>query len=148
MKERLRRQELTPAPEHILACLNHFEDMLRIRASSPLFRLRTADEVMKRVYFYNTGASQIPGLIVMSISDRGVNRLDPCYTNILVLFNANKNYLEFPLAGLDTADLVLHPIQAASRDPIVKACKCNTKVNTLIVPGWTTGVFVSPTKAL
>jgi len=148
MKERLRRQELAPAPEHILACLHHFEEMLRIRASSPLFRLRTADDVMKRVRFDNTGPGQIPGLIVMSISDRGAYRLDPYYTYILVLFNANKYSLEFPLARLDTADLVLHPIQAASSDPIVKACKCNTIVNTLIVPGWTTGVFVSPTKAL
>jgi pullulanase-type alpha-1,6-glucosidase len=148
MKERLRRKELAPAPEHILACLNHFEEMLRIRASSPLFRLRTADQVMTRVRFYNTGPGQIPGLIVMSLSDRGENRLDLNYTYILVLFNANKNNLEFPLARLDTADLVLHPIQAASSDPVVKTCKCNNVVNTVIVPGWTTAVFVSPTKAL
>jgi pullulanase/glycogen debranching enzyme len=148
MKERLRRKELAPASEHILACLNHFEEMLRIRASSPLFRLRTADQVMTRVRFYNTGPGQIPGLIVMSLSDRGENRLDLNYTYILVLFNANKNNLEFPLARLDTADLVLHPIQAASSDPVVKTCKCNNVVNTVIVPGWTTAVFVSPTKAL
>ena len=37
--------ELRPAPRHIRAALAHFEELLRIRASSSLFRLRTAADV-------------------------------------------------------------------------------------------------------
>jgi len=37
-----------------------FRDLLRIRASSTLFRMRTADDVMARLAFANTGPSQVP----------------------------------------------------------------------------------------
>ena len=48
----------------------HFREMLAIRQSSPLFRLRTAPEVISRLAFHNTGPSQVPGLIVMSLDDQ------------------------------------------------------------------------------
>ena len=40
------------------------EEMLRIRNSSPLFRLETADAVNAALAFDNTGAGQVPGLVV------------------------------------------------------------------------------------
>ena len=36
-----------------------FFDLLRIRASSSLFRLRSGDEIARRLTFYNTGPSQV-----------------------------------------------------------------------------------------
>ena len=44
-------------------------DLLRIRRSSPLFRLGTAAAIEQRLSFANGGPDQIPGLIVMRISD-------------------------------------------------------------------------------
>ena len=42
-------------------------EMLVIRKTSKLFRLRTAEEIKKAVSFYNVGPDQIPGLIVERI---------------------------------------------------------------------------------
>ena len=44
-------------------------EMLVIRKTSKLFRLRTADEIKKAVSFYNVGPEQIPGLIVERIAN-------------------------------------------------------------------------------
>ena len=46
-------------------------EMLVIRKTSGLFRLRTADEIKKAVSFYNVGPDQIPGLIVERIENTG-----------------------------------------------------------------------------
>ena len=53
----------------IEAVVDHTEEMLEIRDSSDLWRLTTAGDVQDRVGFHNTGPGQLPGLIVMSISD-------------------------------------------------------------------------------
>ena len=42
----------------------HFREVLAIRKSTPLFRLTDAEEVQKRVTFYNTGVAQTPGVVV------------------------------------------------------------------------------------
>ncbi|MCV5920064.1 DUF3372 domain-containing protein, partial [Escherichia coli] len=46
-----------------------FLELLKIRSTSELFRLDTAQEVMNRVDFRNVGQDQVEGLIVMSIDD-------------------------------------------------------------------------------
>ena len=50
-----------------------FGELLRIRYSSELFRLGTEADVQSRVAFLNGGPDQIPGLVVMTLSDQ----LDP-----------------------------------------------------------------------
>jgi pullulanase/glycogen debranching enzyme len=74
----------------ITSAAKHLREMLRIRNSSPLFRLRTANDVMERLEFDNTGPNQVPGLVVMSL--RGKDRIE-----IVVLFNATTVAQEFPL---------------------------------------------------
>jgi pullulanase len=66
-----------------------FNELLEIRYSSNLFRLETAEDVQARVAFHNTGPSQLPGLIVMSLSDKISPDLDPTYEGMVVLVNAN-----------------------------------------------------------
>ena len=76
-----------------------FREQLRIRYSSPLFRLRTAEEIHKRLAFHNTGPDQEPGLIVMTLSDGRCagEPLDPNYDGILVIFNADVKVREIVL---------------------------------------------------
>ncbi len=50
-------------------------EMLVIRKTSGLFRLRTAEEIKKAVSFYNVGPDQVPGLIV----ERIVNTQKSCF---------------------------------------------------------------------
>ena len=49
------------------AALANFKEMLEIRKSSLLFRLRTQAQIDQRVRFYNTGPFQIPGVVAMGI---------------------------------------------------------------------------------
>ena len=87
----------------------YFEDILRIRKSSPLFRLQTGDEVKQRVKFYNVGPSQQPALIVMALSDKVGNRLDPDNRSVVVLFNVDKIPKTISLPDYAGIPLELHP---------------------------------------
>jgi pullulanase-type alpha-1,6-glucosidase len=131
---------LRPSSEDIMGAAAHFRELLQIRRSSPLFRLHTAQDVMERLTFHNTGADQIPGVIVMQLSDMVGDNLDPNHQAIVVVFNAtpDEQVLEIPEAA-DWA-LELHPVQAASSDPLVRTASADA--GTLTVPAYTTAVFV------
>jgi hypothetical protein len=96
--------------------------LLRIRQSSPLFRLQTAEEINNRLQFHNTGPDQIPGLIVMSISDTGQTaNLDPNADMALVLFNATPENVTYTLPeALAGATFSLHPEQAVLADSTLR----------------------------
>lgn len=140
---RLAAPELTPTRDHILSSAMHFRELLQIRRSSPLFRLRSADDISKRVKFFNVGDKQQPGLIAMSISNKlaGEADLDPDRRRIVVLVNANKADLVFQSDELK-GTLTLHPVQKLSADPVVRAAQCGDGSGKLTIPGRTTLVCV------
>jgi pullulanase-type alpha-1,6-glucosidase len=136
---------LKPQMDDIVLSASIFQDFLQIRYSSPLFRLVSAQDVQDRVRFHNTGPGQVPGLIVMSLSDTVEPDLDPDHESVVVLFNANDEPQTFagggasPFAGLH---LNLHPVQAASIDPVVRTATFDKATGTFVIPGRTTAVFV------
>jgi pullulanase len=65
---------IKPAPADIRWTRDAFRDLLEIRASSPLFHLRTAAEIKQRLVFYNTGSAQEPTVIAGHIDGRGLDR--------------------------------------------------------------------------
>ena len=138
----LANPDLAPQPEHIAAASAHFREMAQIRAGSPLFRLQTAEDVQARLQFLNTGPDQIPGLIVMSLSDTTGDNLDPQYDRIVVLFNADDEELSFTDEALAGRAMELHPVLAASADPVVTGATWDSATSTFTVPGRTTAVFV------
>jgi pullulanase-type alpha-1,6-glucosidase len=142
MQPLLARTELAPGREQILRTVEHFQEMLQIRQSSPLFRLQTAEQVSGRLEFYNTGPFQIPGLIVMSLSDIGSENLDPNYGLIVVLFNANNTDQQFTEELFTDLPLSLHPVQLASSDSLLPTAVFDSATATFTVPGRTTAVFV------
>ncbi|MEJ2400920.1 MAG: pullulanase-type alpha-1,6-glucosidase [Xanthomonadales bacterium] len=124
---------LRPAPRHIRAALAHFEELLRIRASSNLFRLRTAADVAATLAFHNTGPDQVPGLIVMSLAGDD--------ERLVVAFNATREARTVP-APLPGA-FALHPVQRVSADPVVRTARWDPMARTLHVPPRTTVVFLA-----
>lgn len=135
--------DLKPATGHIQAALEHFAEMLAVRASSPLFRLQTAEQIHERVQFHNTGPDQVPGMIVMSIDDRVGENLDQNAEYLVVVFNASD---EMQTVGLDaefSGSLALHPILVNSADVIMKQSRIDEATDTVIVPPMTTAVFVA-----
>jgi pullulanase-type alpha-1,6-glucosidase len=132
---------LDPDPAHIGAAVDHFQEMLQIRRSSPLFRLPTESEVSDRLAFHNTGPVQIPGLIVMSLSD-DAGSVDPGFERIVVLFNANDDPVSFAGGSFAGMPLGLHPAQVASNDAIVRGSVFDMTTGSFDVAGRTTAVFV------
>jgi pullulanase-type alpha-1,6-glucosidase len=141
----LANPNLAVSSADILNANAHFREMLSIRQSSPLFRLRTGDDVMARVRFSNTGPDQIPGVIVMDISDMVDGEdVDPLHEYIVVVFNATTEtavYTHEEVAGMA---LQLHQVQAGSNDPIVQESTFDSETGTFRVPARTTAVFVLP----
>lgn len=130
-----------PDEAHIRRNAEHFQELLHIRASSPLFRLRSAQEVQNTLSFSNTGPEQVPGVIVMHLED--VGDLDSSYESITVVFNGSPNLQRLNVEGLVGKTMQLHPVQRRGTDPLVKFSRARTD-GTLIVPGRTTAVFVEP----
>ncbi|KAI3472652.1 hypothetical protein Pfo_029171 [Paulownia fortunei] len=123
IKTRLADPAFKPQRNHILAALENFSSFIRIRYSSPLFRLHAANAIQSR--FHNTGPSWVPGVIVMSIEDGhegvpGLSQLDPIYSYIVVVINVCPTEITFASPSLRGKGLQLHPIQMNSTDHIVK----------------------------
>ena len=140
MQPLLANPDLMPEKEHILAATNHFQEMLQIRSSSALFRLQTAEQVQERLQFHNTGADQVPGLIVMSLNDIAGESLDENFDQIVVLFNASNESQSFSITELADVDMMLHPVLLKSEDDMVKTAVFSN--GTFTVPRLTTAVFV------
>lgn len=117
---------------HLRTAHEGFLEQLRIRYSTPLFRLETADEVHRRVAFRNTGPEQEPGLIILTISDAacGGADLDRTLDGVVVVFNASRSQIvvEAPVAGLLT-----HPQYTGAATAVGSR---------LTVPGLEAAVFV------
>ncbi len=131
---------LEPTQTDIVNASAVFREYLQVRTSSPLFRLQTADEIERALTFLNTGPDQTPGLIVMHLSD--VDNLDPNYSDIVVLFNANQDALTFSDSGFSGNEYSLHPVQQNSADPVVRTAAFDSAAGSFTVPGRTTAVFV------
>ncbi len=127
--------ELGVSPADVRAAHRHLREMLKIRGSSPLFRLRSGQAVRERVEFHNTGPDQQPGLIVMSL--RGETGIE-----IVVLFNAAPERRDFAFDTGEGRAFVLHPVLANSQDPLVRRAQYDTAAHAFRVPPRTTAVFV------
>jgi pullulanase len=121
----------------------YFEDILRIRKSSPLFRLQTGDDVKQRLKFYNVGPAQQPALIVMALFDKVGRKLDPDAKSIIVLFNVDKIPKTISIPDYAGIGLTLHPVlQKSFADPIVKQSQYDATTGTFVIPPRTTAVFL------
>lgn len=130
---------IDPTPADIALASARFQELLRIRKGSPLFRLRTKAEVTTRVDFLNGGPSQTPGVVVMTVTDgacAGAD-LDPSLDALVVILNADvvAHYMTVPGAG----GFSLHPELAASADPLARTSSVAGDVFT--VPARTVAVF-------
>lgn len=147
MRHLLGNPAFKPSRKHILAALANFQEFLRIRFSSPLFRLRTANAVQARLNFHNTGPSSIPGVIMFSLHDGdegkpGLTQLDPNFRCIAVVINARPTKLDFEVNTFKHCNLTLHPIQEHSADEVVKKSSFEPSKAIFRVPPRTTAVFV------
>jgi pullulanase len=143
MEPFLKDRSIKPGFNDIYSSHLYFKDLLRIRKSSPLFRLKSGQEVKERVRFHNAGADQQQALIVMVILDTQAPALDHEAKSIVVLFNTDKVQKTIDLSDYLGISLELHPVLRNSRaDPIVRQTRYDSAIGQFIIPPRTTAIFV------
>jgi pullulanase len=97
-----------------------FLDLLRLRRSSSLFRLRSAEEVRKRLRFLNTGSAQVATLVVEHLDGRDLAGAN--FEELMVFVNVDTRAVDFEADGEADRPWVLHPLQrsAAAADARVR----------------------------
>lgn len=145
MQPLLANPTLKPTPEDIQFAAEHFREMLRIRKSSPLFRLQTEQDILERLTMLNLGAEQTAGVIIYVLDDSGATQLDENYDKIVVIFNARaEDYTYTPDGDLAEYAFTLHPVQVDSVDAVLDGASFTD--GAFVVPARTAAVFVAPAK--
>jgi pullulanase/glycogen debranching enzyme len=134
---------IKPDTRAILQARAAFEDLLAIRKDSSLFRLRSAQDVIERLKFYNVGPDQAPGVIVMSIDGNDPGKYAGAqYKSVVVVFNVDKAAKTVAVPELKGRKLMLHRIQRNGSDEVVKASSFDGGSGSFSIPARTTAVFV------
>jgi pullulanase/glycogen debranching enzyme len=149
----LANPSLRPGPGDIAGSFTHLMEVLAIRRSTPLLRLRTAADVVARVEFLNTGPTQVPGLIAMVVRDVDVGDddrdgdddgdHDAEHDLVVVLVNAAPGPQALAAPALAGRKLSLHPVHLLSPDVIARTAKFDRSTGTFSIPGRTAVVFWS-----
>ena len=135
----LARPELRPSPEQITRASAIARDLLRLRHSSPLITLGSAELIRAKVSFPNGGRGATPGLIIMRIDDTAGPDIDPQLAGIIIAFNASPRPITEKIEGV-TETYELSPIQLHGYDDAVRAAALIS--GTVTVPARSVAVFL------
>jgi pullulanase-type alpha-1,6-glucosidase len=144
MQPRLARADIAPSQAEIRWTREAFLDLLRIRRSSPLLRLRTADEVARRLRFLNTGPTQEPTVIVAHLDGTGLDSVE--HSELLYAINADTVAHRLRLPAVQGRPFVLHPVlrREGAADVRAREAVWHAEAGALSVPARTVVVFVRP----
>ncbi|MDN5766431.1 MAG: pullulanase-type alpha-1,6-glucosidase [Humibacillus sp.] len=142
MKALLANPALKPSAADVQTATAMSQDLLRLRFSSPLFRLGSAAAIDAKVSFPASGTSDAhPGVIVMRIDDTVGADVDPTLRGVVVVFNATPQAVTQKVTGV-SGPLTLSPVQASGSDAVVKTSAYDAATSSLTVPARTVAVFV------
>ena len=144
MKPLLANPALKPSAGDVQKASAMAQDLLRLRFSSPLFRLGTASSIESKVSFPVSGTADAhAGVVVMRVDDTKGADADPSLDGLVVVFNATPDAVSQKVPGL-TGRVTLSPVQAGGSDAVVKQSTWDAGTSTLTVPARTVAVFVQP----
>ena len=143
MRPLLENPDLKPSPEQIDSSSEIAMDFLRVRSSSRLFTLGSADLIRSKVTFPNSGEGAVDGTIVMLINDEAGagSDVDAALDGALVVFNATDKTMTTAVDGLAGRVFKLHEAQANGSDAVVKDASFDAKTGSVTVPARTVAVF-------
>jgi pullulanase-type alpha-1,6-glucosidase len=145
MKPLLANPALKPSAADVATASAQAADLLKLRFSTPLFRLGTADLINQKVSFPLSGTPAArPGVVVMRIDDTVGPNVDPALRGVLVVFNTTDSPATQQIPGLSGQPLSLSPVQATGSDPVVKQTTWTAPDGTATVPARTVAVLVQP----
>ena len=112
LKPVLADPSIKPRPDNIAWMRDAFNDLLKIRSSSTLFRMRTAHDVETRLSFRNVGPQQNPLVIAAHLD--GAGYADAGFREILYFINVSPETQTLTFPEELAKPYVLHPVQRAS----------------------------------
>ncbi|WP_410050682.1 pullulanase-type alpha-1,6-glucosidase [Actinomyces sp. MRS3W] len=136
---------LKPTADDIATSNAQMLDFLRIRTSTPLFHLGSADAIQAKLTFPNSGTGATPGVIAMLIDDpacKDCQDVDSSLAGVLVVFNASGEEISETMTDLSGREFVLHEVQAGGSDDVVKGASFDAGTGTATVPARTVAVYV------
>jgi pullulanase len=145
MQERLRLKNLPPAPQHIDFVRKSFHDLLSIRASSKLFRLETAPQVLQRLRLLNVGPKAINTLLAGHLDGRGLPEAG--FAEVLYLINADEKSAQLSVPSEIGKRYQLHPVHERrdAADPRPRRdAKFDAMLGAFLIPPRSAVVFVVP----
>ena len=121
-----------------------FADLLLIRASSSLFRLRTAADVQARLSFHNLGPDQEPTVLVGQLDGRAYPGAG--FTELVYLINVDKLAHRLDIEALKDKAYQLHPVHrsTAAADRRAAEASYSAASGSFTIPARTAVVFVAP----
>ncbi|MES2075198.1 MAG: alpha-1,6-glucosidase domain-containing protein [Pseudomonadota bacterium] len=134
---------IKPAPADIAFARDAFRDLLAIRSSSTLFRLRSAADVQRRLSFSNTGPQQVPTVIVAHLD--GVGYPGARYKGVTYLINVGLDAQRIDLPAQAHKGWRLHPVhtRAGAADPRpAQSARYDAASGSFTVPARSAVVFV------
>ncbi|MCP5284646.1 MAG: DUF3372 domain-containing protein [Burkholderiaceae bacterium] len=136
-----RAAQIRPRPQDMRFARDQFMDLLKIRASTPLLRLPSAEAIVQRLRFANTGPGQVPGVVVGLLDGQGLPGAG--FTALAYAINVDAEVRTLQLPALAGGGWVLHPVQQApgAADPRPKRAQLDAQ-GRLAVPPRTAVVFV------
>ena len=136
-----RSSAIAPTEGDIRFALAATIDLLRVRASSTLFRLRTSADVQAALRFENTGPDAVPGLIVAHLNGDGIEGAN--FYEVLYALNTAPEARTLVLPSQRGKAFALHPVlRDEGSDPQLRQARFDSLTGTLRVPARTAVVFV------
>ncbi len=143
MRPVLANPDIRPTALEIAWTRDAFQDLLRIRRSSTLFRLRSASDIRTRLGLLNTGSEQQATVLVGHL--RGDGLAGAGFGQVLYLINVDRLAHDVVLESERGKHYVLHPVHraatAADRRPIEQA-QYDAGAGRFSVPARTAVVYV------
>jgi len=105
----LQDTNLQPTHADILWSRNAHLDLLKIRKSSKLFRLETAQDVQVRLTFFNTGSQNDQRLVAGHLQGHDLND----FAELIYFVNASTQAQRLEIPQMAQKSFELHPVQAS-----------------------------------
>jgi pullulanase len=102
---------IKPTGVQIAWARDEFRDLLRIRRSTTLLRMRSADDIKARLRFFNTGSRQIPTLLVGDLDGRGYAGAN--FEELTYFVNVDTAAHSIAIPALQGKAFELHPVHTA-----------------------------------
>ncbi len=137
-----RAADIKPQAGDLRFARDTFMDLLRIRASTSLLRLRTAQDVQRRLRFFNTGPDQLPTLVVGHVDGKGY--AGGRFRELLYVVNVDTRDQAITVDPIKGRAWSLHPVHRAATAADKRAAAATTEPASgrLQVPARTAVVFV------